>query len=418
LERPCEIRRISPLRLIATQTCVCFSFINGLTEFNSMLENSHCLACFIALKRLFIRCLVAFFLSVILAPAILAQDKSNLSLVVESSGVEIGENCPPIRAERVLKGEAISALQADQVYVIEFWASWCGPCVEAMPHMKSLEREFSERGVEFISVNVREMRRAGDVWEETFDKASLLQVKKFVQENEEWMPETVLYDGQDKSIDNAWLGATRGVPTVFVIDREGKVAWIGHPLMLRLPLESIVVGKWDLSSDPSKVQEVSDMFFKSVQMIAANSKQGLEAWSKAEVKFPKLAEDLIGKKFDALITAGAVEGAIEVGDVYFEKASKDRDIRALNRIGWSIIDPDSPLEKRDLELALRATTRANEFAHGKYAIVHETLAQIYFLQGKIDAAIESQLTAIELSGEPSIKRRCAMLRKFILALKQ
>ena len=47
-----------------------------------------------------------------------------------------------------------------KVLLIDVWATWCGPCVAAMPHLESLHREFNDQGFELISLNVEPGRRA------------------------------------------------------------------------------------------------------------------------------------------------------------------------------------------------------------------------------------------------------------------
>ena len=47
-----------------------------------------------------------------------------------------------------------------KVLLIDVWATWCGPCVAAMPHLESLHREFNDHGFELISLNVEPGRRA------------------------------------------------------------------------------------------------------------------------------------------------------------------------------------------------------------------------------------------------------------------
>ena len=45
-----------------------------------------------------------------------------------------------------------------------------------------------------------------------------------------------------------WMTAAgqEGIPTAFIVNKEGKIAWIGHPMEMDKPLEKIVAGTWDL----------------------------------------------------------------------------------------------------------------------------------------------------------------------------
>ncbi len=54
-----------------------------------------------------------------------------------------------------MKGNPIPAFEQGRLYVVEFWATWCGPCRAAMPHLSELARTYADR-VEIIEVNILE----------------------------------------------------------------------------------------------------------------------------------------------------------------------------------------------------------------------------------------------------------------------
>lgn len=47
-----------------------------------------------------------------------------------------------------------------KVVLLNFWASWCGPCMEEMPALKKLEEKFASKGLVVLSVNVEERKEA------------------------------------------------------------------------------------------------------------------------------------------------------------------------------------------------------------------------------------------------------------------
>src|SRR5262249_46640344 len=125
--------------------------------------------------------------------------------------------------EKWLKGSEVSNFEKDHVYVVEFWATWCKPCKESIPHLTELQKEYKDK-VTIIGVNVTE--------DPKYTPETLTKVDKFVKDMGDKMSYTVAFDGAARGMDKAYMEAANqnGIPTAFIINGEGKVAWIGNPL--------------------------------------------------------------------------------------------------------------------------------------------------------------------------------------------
>lgn len=69
----------------------------------------------------------------------------------------VGDPAPPVQVSGFVKGEPFQDFQRGQVYVIEFWATWCVPCKESIPHLTELQKKYGEK-VRILGVSIWEPR--------------------------------------------------------------------------------------------------------------------------------------------------------------------------------------------------------------------------------------------------------------------
>ena len=90
-----------------------------------------------------------------------------------------------------------------RVVLVDFWASWCGPCKASFPALDSLHEELHGEGLEVVAINVDEDRK---------------DAQAFLEGRSPSM--TVLFDSQGRSPEDFKV---EGMPSSFLIDREGNV---------------------------------------------------------------------------------------------------------------------------------------------------------------------------------------------------
>ncbi len=158
------------------------------------------------------------------------------ALVAAAAGptLKMGDAAPEFKVTQWHKGEPVK-MEADKTYIVECWATWCGPCIAAFPHLSELAKA-NEGKITVIGVNVWEKKKPEEV-------------KTFVDGQGDKMSYRVAADG-DGYIADKWLKAAgrNGIPCAFVVSK-GKVAWIGHPGTLNQEiLTSVVEGTFDVAA--------------------------------------------------------------------------------------------------------------------------------------------------------------------------
>lgn len=196
---------------------------------------------------------------------------TNNSIIAEDM-LSIGSKAPKLDIEHWIhygngRFRPIKDFETGKVYVVEFWATTCGPCVASMPHLAGLQEKFADRGLQVISVSdedletvktflERPVRDGGKLYETT------LRTKKTKPDDksETYRELTSVYclttdpDGTTK--DSYMKAAGRfGLPCAFVIGKDQKIEWIGHPMELDEVLEKVFEDKWNRAAFAEELAE-------------------------------------------------------------------------------------------------------------------------------------------------------------------
>lgn len=324
-----------------------------------------------------------------------------LSAYTSAAPLTIGDPAPALTVGKWVKGEPVKGFESGKLYVVEFWATWCGPCKESIPHLTEMAKANPE--VTFVGASV---------WEN--DDAA---VEPFVTQMGDKMDYHIAMD--DKStvekgaMAEGWMTAAgqNGIPTAFIVGKEGKIAWIGHPMEMEPVLKQVVAGTYDEAAAKkamAKAQEEQaaaqklqgELSAKLTPLLKDKNYDGaLAALDEMITAHPDAKAMLTSTKFSLALRGEKYDAAYKAADEIAE-LNKD-DAAQLNKLAWFIVDSKA-VKQRDLDRALKYATQGVAASEGKDAAIIDTLARIQFDKGEIEKAVETQKKAVEVAG-PGLK---------------
>jgi thiol-disulfide isomerase/thioredoxin len=296
----------------------------------------------------------------------------------------IGDPAPPLAISRWVMGEPLDGLQPGQVHVVEFWATWCGPCLAGMPHISQLQTEWGDK-VHFVGVTREE--------DEVVDKF----LEKQQSPGKTWK-EVISYRiamDQDSATNTAYMRAAgqNGIPCAFIVGRDGVVEWIGHPMRIDEPLAKVVEGTWDRAeaiAQFKKDQQAKEFSAKLVGLLRAKQ------WDDALAAIQQFEDESEPTATTSRMRMAVLKGAGRTEEFNALQAKLVEqvwdDAAQLNQIAWGIALLRG---ERDLPLALKAAQRGVELTEQKDAAILDTLARVHYESGDLDQAIAWQQKAVD-----------------------
>lgn len=309
---------------------------------------------------------------------------------------KIGDKAPPVKVAEWLthKPPALpGGPGADRhVFLVEFWATWCPPCLRSIPHLEALQKKHKTDGLIVLGVSNEEPAT----------------IRRFIEKKVK-MTYAVGSD-DDMATSAKWTDDIQTIPHAFLVNRKGIVVWHGNPagdtVAMDRVIRAVLDGKFDLEAarnaattdkkfkdlmaalQPAFATRDEDKVFKLLDQMIALKPDDLQ---------PYLIKRNLLREFDHADRIPAVNTLIEG---HF----KDR-VDALVRLVR--IELNTELGDRSPGLMLRCALRANAISKGRDAEVLAALARVQGELGLIDAAIDSQEQAVALAqdGErPQYKR--------------
>lgn len=207
----------------------------------------------------------------------------------------VGDPAPSLGHVSWLKGSPVRNFEPGKVYVVEYWATWCGPCKANIPNLTALAKKYAG------SVSIAGI----DIWELTDHKDTgyMARVSAFVKREGDDMGYTVGVDDLAGDTAKAWMTAAGegGIPMSFVIGKDGRIAWMGHAQGLDQVLSQVIAGTFDVpAARQSRAVEVEAVRPIKEALAAKQFAKGLSLIDASVAKRPNMARFFAYDRYVAL----------------------------------------------------------------------------------------------------------------------
>ena len=258
-----------------------------------------------------------------------------LALPVAADSVGVGDAVPDLGVESFLNGPDDARIPVgEKVVILEFWATWCGPCVSAIPHMNELTERFAaDDRVRFVSVTVDE---GADVIEPFLKQRPIAG----------WV-------GLDPDGSAADVFGIRGIPSTVIIGRDGRVLARTYPTSLKAEhIEAALAGEAikglappadvdveivPLSDDPAAAAALVEAWVRPAADPDGSTRGMGGAWELTYTNYP--ASNLV-RQFANGRTVGprtAMEATLPEGEYdLYVRVPQDRAFQ-VDELGWDAV---------------------------------------------------------------------------------
>jgi thiol-disulfide isomerase/thioredoxin len=223
-------------------------------------------------------------------PAVTPPSTAPVTPPKREAGFKPGEVAPPLSVGEWVKGAPIPQLEKGKVYLVEFWATWCGPCIGNIPHLNTMEKKYGKDGLVVIGFSNPDAAPG----ETRKENNTLDMVREFVAGRGDRMDYHVAYDTPDKATYKSWMNTIGGIPHAFLIDREGRLAVDFHPYYMDDAIQQVLAGTWSYEEGYKKLRRSSDLYGDALN---ANYDEFKTVYATLEKEFPFLAHRMLEVKF-------------------------------------------------------------------------------------------------------------------------
>ena len=320
---------------------------------------------------------------------------ANVACAAETT-LKVGDAAPKLLTGKWIQGEPVKEFEKGKAYIVEFWATWCGPCRASIPHLNETYRKYKEKDLIVVG-------------QDCFEGDESL-VDPFVKKMGDKMTYRVALDDKSENkkgkMAETWMSAAgrNGIPSAFLVDKQGLIAWIGHPMALKeKTIDDVLAGTFDVHKAAAAYEKAqkNEAQLQTVWM-GMNTAMQQKQWDKAQAKLAEAQKLVPEDQLDNLdmprlnILYGkedyptAYKLVAKISDAHPENSMLQNDL------AWQIAT-DTNIKERDLKLAESCANRANQGADGKDPGILDTVARIKFMQGHKEEAVAFQEKAVALA---------------------
>src|SRR5580765_4209837 len=85
-----------------------------------------------------------------LIASVLALAASAICTLAGEMTLKVGDPAPKLQTGKWIQGEPVTGFKEDRAYLVEFWATWCGPCRVSIPHLNEIHNKYKDQGLVVI----------------------------------------------------------------------------------------------------------------------------------------------------------------------------------------------------------------------------------------------------------------------------
>jgi len=311
--------------------------------------------------------------------------------------IKVGDAAPPLVVDAWLNGEAIPSLAPGQVYIVDFWATWCGPCLQAMPELGELAAEYQNQKVVVIPLTTVDQRNSRKRIEEYVQKTGKKYGLRFAVCESDTMERT-------------WFEASgaQGIPTTFIVDAAGKIAFIGHPMDVPDVLPLVIAGTWKGEESYKAILQMQQELEALQEQAEKEPAKIRELYAAFEAKYPQKAKQPNSQFIKALLllVAKQFDDAKAISEVLLKEAIEKKRTGMLDKLMTIWATPQLNPDKKHIDLSLKALEGLLTLSGPEpSAQLLFNGAEIYHLSGNSAKALEFLDKAIKTETDPEERKQ-------------